>query len=270
MLILALASCAKGPETKTETLAGNIVNGFKSKSSFEKSNGLVALIIQDEEGSGLCSGTLISKQIVLTAAHCLAASQSKILSISVIFAQDISKAKKEQIRYGVTSRVHELFLTTAGGLGSWNDIALIKLNEDAPSDIKFARLPSLVSLPVEAGTMLIQAGYGKTEASKASTKNTSGVLRQVPDIELLRFQNNAQELRVKEDGKGSCNGDSGGPAFTRSSDGTLTQVGINSRGTEALTCIGEGIYTSVQAHLQWIATASDSLMKESDVAPNAE
>lgn len=261
---LLLASCAKDSGTETpggsELIAGNIVGGANATAAFQKENGVVALLINTEDGEGLCTGTLISKKIVLTAAHCLDNSGSAIKSISVIFTQDVSKVAQENIRHGVKSQIHELFLTTAGSQGSWNDIALIKLDKDAPTGVKFAKLPSIVSIPLKTKTPIIQAGFGRQEATRMPASDTSGVLKKVSGIEVINVVQNGQELLLKEDGKGSCNGDSGGPAFTKSASGRLTQVGINSRGTDPYSCIGVGVFTSVAAHLDWIRINSDLLM----------
>ncbi|MEQ1722224.1 MAG: trypsin-like serine protease [Pseudobdellovibrio sp.] len=259
-----LASCAKSTNAQNyaepETLAGNIVGGVASVDSFQKQNGLVGLVITSDDGQGICSGTLISKRIVLTAAHCIDSSSSAIRQIAVVFTQDVSKAKKEQVRYAVKGRAHELFATSAGGTGAWNDIALLKLSADAPADMKFAKLPSVLNVPLAAKTMLVQAGYGLTVDNRNSPVDTSGSLRQVEGIEVLALVQNGKEIQLKENGKGSCNGDSGGPAFTKAADGKLTQVGVNSRGTDRNSCLGVGIFTNVASHLAWIKTNSDLLM----------
>lgn len=262
-----LVACSKNSTEnvppETELFAGNIVGGVNSSDSFQKENGVVGLVIDTTDGQGICTGTLISRKLVLTAAHCLDSSGAQIRSIAVIFTQDVSKTSKEQVRYAVKGRVHNLFLTESmSGKGSWNDIALLKLNEDAPVDFKTARLPSADTL--KSKTMLTQSGFGKAEAERNPASDTSGVLRQVSGIEVLGKSQDGKELLLKENGKGSCNGDSGGPAYVRASDGRLTQVGVNSRGTDPNSCIGVGIFTNVASHLQWIKVNSQALLAASN------
>lgn len=274
-LLILLAGCSKGTDSKnpgdSELIAGNIVGGSIATAAFQKENGVVALVIRSEDGDGICTGTLISKRIVLTAAHCLDGSDSAITSIAVVFTPDVSKATAETVRFGIRGRVHELFASTVGGPGAWNDIALLKLNEDAPAGINFARLPSIVSKPVKVRTQLVEAGFGRTEATRYPASDSSGVLKQVSGIEVLKVVQDGKELELKESGKGSCNGDSGGPAYVRGSGGKLVQVGINSRGTDPNSCIGVGVFTSVAAHLTWIQTNSELLMAEVKTpAPSAE
>lgn len=262
-----LVACAKEDGGKgageSEVLAGNIVGGIKSSDTFQKTNGVVALIIHTPEGDGICTGTLISKRIVLTAAHCL--DEIPATSISVVFTQNVELATKQNTRHGILSRVHELFYNSMiGGKGEWNDVGLLKLDEDAPADMKFTTLPSLMQRPLEAKTPIIQAGFGRTEATRLPTSDTSGTLKQVAGIEVIGLLQNGKEMLLKEDGKGSCNGDSGGPAFTKSPDGSLLQVGINSRGTDWQSCIGAGIFTTVAAHIKWIRIQSAKLMAAQD------
>ena len=261
--VALLASCTQNSGSvspEAEVIAGNIVGGKASTASFQKQNGIVALVIMSEDGEGICTGTLIARQLVLTAAHCLDSSRSAIKSIAVVFAPDVSNVTQEQVRFGVKGSVHKLFLTSAmSGVGSWNDIALLKLDSEAPADFQVARLPAADNLTAPK-TSLTQAGFGRAEALREAATDSSGVLRQVAGIQVLSKSADGNELMLNEAKKGSCNGDSGGPAFVKERDGKLTLVGTDSRGTRPESCIGVGIYTNVASHLDWIKEQSTLLL----------
>lgn len=262
LTLALLASCAPKSDTPApgeEKLAGNIVGGTASSHDFQKENGVVALVIRTDDGDDICSGTLISKRIVLTAAHCLETGSS-IKGIAVVFSREVEKVEPHNTRYVIQSQAHKGFGLPESPQDSMNDIALLKLNQDAPAHVQPARLPSVVTKVVTPGTLLIQAGFGKTIDQRNEASDTSGTLKHAENIEVLSLSRDKKELHLKEENQGSCTGDSGGPAFVKTSTGKLIQVGLNSRGTDRNSCIGVGIYTNVTAHLEWIRKNSLALM----------
>lgn len=272
--VALMASCTESSSSGapgSDVLAGNIVGGTVTTDAFQKQNGVVALVINSNDGQGICTGTLIAPRLVLTAAHCLDSSRSQIQSIAVVFSNNIDKVTQDQVRFGVKGAVHPDFLKSAmaGGDASWNDTALLKLDADAPVDFKPARLPKADNLTAPK-TMLMQMGYGRAEASRAATTDTSGILRQVSGIAVIKKSADGKELLLNEAKKGSCNGDSGGPAFVKERDGKLTLVGTDSRGTDEASCIGVGVYTNVASHLDWIAKTSAALLADKTPATQPE
>lgn len=267
LLGLALfASCAPNNQNASNALAGNIVGGKSVSAADQKKSGVVGIVITTADGMGVCTGSLIAKNIVLTAAHCLDESESPIKNIFVVFAESIDKAKPEQIRVAATGVANENFAPSAPDSGkAWNDVALLKLAEDAPADFALAQLPD-ANLKLTVGMQLIQSGYGRAEALRASTKDTSGVLRTVSGIGILSLTPDALEMNLNEAKKGSCNGDSGGPALLKTSKGPVI-VGIDSRGNSQTSCIGVGIYTSVVGQLAWIKTNMQKLQAQPAAAP---
>lgn len=269
--ISLLTSCGqKNASSDSELIANNIVGGKNMKEKLQQETGVVGLVIVTEEGTGICSGSLISKRIILTAAHCIEEAMSgPIKKVFAVFTNDLSKATPDRIRGVITGVPHEAFMSSIiNSAPTWSDIALLKLSEDAPADFKLTRLPAAnLESKLKKGLKLKQAGFGRTEARRDVESDTSGVLRHVDGIELISLSEDGKELLLKEDGKGSCNGDSGGPAYAKGIDGKLVQVGINSRGTSQTTCIEVGVYTNVLAHLDWIKTKSEQLMALPDIAP---
>jgi len=167
--------------------------------------------------------------------------------------------------------MHEDYHTTDPNLQ--NDIALIKMDEIIPL---FNGDPSIsnaspVCLPwstkdkvariLKHGTKLTVTGWGKTERSL-----DSDILQQVDvpfqDEEVcvnefkqfgLNLDPATQICAGGEEGKDSCNGDSGGPLAIRAkADTGYIQVGIVSFGHSQCGNGMPAVYTRVEAYLEWI------------------
>lgn len=277
----------------TETTS-NILGGVLGDAKFQSSAGVVGLLILSTDASGkehqsICTGTLIDKKVVLTAAHCIA--DPGLTNIIVIFDQDFNKITDSRLRFALTGRVHEKFLDgvnnadPSSSTTNWNDLALLGLNEDAPSDVAVTKLAPAATA-IKKGQSLTLAGYGITTAvirKIAKSKNGKplldlkgepviqelpgegdGVLRKVDGILVSQVMNDNRELMLDQKKlKGACHGDSGGPAYMKSADGSLLQVGVTSRGLEALgNCNVASVYTSTVAYADWIKSTTDSLLLE--------
>ncbi len=286
------SAVATGPEVSSED-SSHIVGGVSANSTFQKQNGIVALAITSRGlfagGLSICTGTLIDKRIVLTAAHCLQASPgSKITKIDVYFIPNIQKslssgslknsiaADKIAPNADYLKDVTDETIDTA----TWNDIALIRLKSNAPSYFKLAQLPKASdTLRLVETNKLILSGFGiatpivnKTEINPKTGEvkvvpvqeksETSGVLRKIENIAVLPELNDKEILLDQSNSIGACHGDSGGPAFLKQEDGSLLQVGVTSRGTNFIgNCNEKAIYNSVTAHLDWIEKTKTALLK---------
>ena len=246
--------------------AQNIVGGTETSLSIQKQIGVVGILISTEDDTGTCTGTLIDRQIVLTAAHCIAEFGAPIQRIVVVFSSNIEKATEKDLRLARTGEGHHEFFSAAlsGKKGSWNDIALLKLSEAAPADFKTAKLADAEVMKfMKTNAMAVQAGFGRAEADNSAADSSIGTLRMVSNIPLIKVEDDGKEFLFKEDEKGSCKGDSGGPAYFKV-NGKLVQIGVNSRGVNPQNCLEVGVYTNIIPHLDWIKKTSEKLMALSD------
>jgi secreted trypsin-like serine protease len=299
--VLCLFSCAKEnkPTDGQELLAGNILGGRLSSADYQKNNGVVGIIVVSEaeesdtpvthpqslsfdenklpaqEGQkprqiSICSGTLLSKRVVLTATHCFLA--RGIVGVGVVFSQDMGAddvaviaARDVVVRenYGPKSD------TPFADGEAWNDIALLKLSRDAPADFRFANLPA-ANTTLSRTTTLSTAGYGVTNpivnelvrdpvtgdlVISPLPSTGSGQLRNVDGVRVLQVTTDKKEILISLDSgrKGVCHGDSGGPAFLTLANGTSVVVGVTSRSTNELgNCNENAVYSGVLGHLDWI------------------
>ena len=256
---------------ETQDTSG-IIGGSLATSQFQKENGIVQLKIISKQGQATCTGTLIARNVVMTAAHCVA--DPDLTNVAVVFALTDKGLSEENVIFASEALVHSDYIElkdpeTMKDTDIWNDIALIKLSKDAPADFKLAQLPTKdTKVALLKGHQLTLSGYGITnavvrrEVKLANGKTRvlempskgAGTLRKVDQIVVTNVTSDQKEIFLDQTKlRGACHGDSGGPAFIKLKNGSLLQVGVTSRGTEKLGNCNQGaIYTGVIGQVQWI------------------
>ncbi|XP_023165803.2 proclotting enzyme isoform X2 [Drosophila hydei] len=211
----------------------------------------------------LCAGSLISSQFVVTSAHCI----NSMLTLVRLGARDLSNTNEPGV---VDYRIRRTVLHPQFDLSAIaNDIALIELNGEAPSnaDIRPICLPDSSRFLLEdqfVGMNPFVAGYGATKHQGAA----SYVLRdaQVPIISrrtceqsyksVFQFVQFSDKLICAGSSTvDACQGDSGGPLMLPQLDGSIYRyylLGIVSFGYECAKPGFPGVYTRTSSYMNWI------------------
>lgn len=258
-----------------ELSRSNIVNGEPVTTTDVVSKSTVALYLANPTQSGpaqnFCTGTLITKTIVLTAAHCVKDVAEEFLNISLN-----ALTKRMRVGFGLKTVknennplvtfvkvkqliVHPDYVTNMVENAQnvpMPDLAILLLESEAPSDFVPAEMgfdPQLI----QQGLALTLAGYGYTSGTELTLP---GQLMKVDVTVSEPHLTSAQFAYSVVDGKSACMGDSGGPAYITTKEGNLILVGVTSWGDS--TCSKVGVYTSIPAFEKFISSSIASLSLE--------
>lgn len=249
-----LASCGSDGDTDntgkcsalelTDTVAtAKIVNG--TPCSGLSISPVVAVLKNLPDGkTGLCSGTMLSPNKVLTAAHCLEGATS----IDILF----SIAGDKFVNVTASSwNIHPEFTGFSGG-DIRNDLGIVH----SPVSLPVPNLPILTSRAPKAGDTASIFGYGATSGGAA----IDGKLR-AGAMTLSSVDSNSIFASYDASLSNVCSGDSGGPLLLQVGN-QQSIIGTTSYGTRADCSVGE---TSVFMNLQ--SPSAQSFIRS--VAPDA-
>ena len=175
------------------TIANAIVGHPSAVTSVGPDN-ICRILISDSHGVGICSGTLIHSNQILTAAHCIddITDESKIKVSCGYRGFDQKKLKSQKTKSGNTIFISGInFLQEAIGINSyahlnWEidslnfDIALITLDHDMKIEPMAVVDPKTISKPIQCSA----AGYG-------INKNINMGFLQVGTLDTQNLQKNS-------------------------------------------------------------------------------
>jgi V8-like Glu-specific endopeptidase len=253
-LVLALLTASCAPAEPTVNLReAPIVGGTLAPDGYLPAVGALVAYSYGQV-MPFCTGTLVSDQLVVSAAHCVKAIGSEIPSgvpIGFFYGQSVyASGASSKILPFASWQAHPSYKggNPPAALTNWYDIGVLKLAKPTTiTPIKLIRPKELGLL--KYGTELLIAGYGLTSAKNQGSSGTkyyaTTTLAAVGQSELLLG------------GKGqpqTCSGDSGGPTLVDASGSEDWRlVGVTSRGDQS--CLLESVDTRVDSFLSWIHSA---------------
>ncbi|MEK2644545.1 S1 family peptidase [Bdellovibrio sp. BCCA] len=246
-----LAGCSSSKDAKAPAQCvpasqmDGIIGGVKVTAADALAKKVVLLLIKSGKDSSICTGTPVSRDVILTAAHCVK-NADKVMAI---FHTDITCEsgfnKEKQSVIASDFLYHKDY---SGRSNAENDVALVKLPTSIPSDYHVSKIYDGKSA-LSSDTVTL-AGYGIT----AESGEGSMFLRTTQKSFKKDLYTTSTNVVMSQPDNGICSGDSGGPVFVEVR-GELQILGVNSivnGRTEATVCHGRGVSMYAPYYQDWV------------------
>jgi trypsin len=212
-----------------------------------------------------CGGTLIARDVVLTAAHCQGGTGTFIGGNIVVGRHNLNNDDEGTVYSNRNEIPHPSF--NSDGIITNFDIMLVFLEGNMLVNNTWVKLNSNVSVPVVNQSVTVM-GWGKTDINDVFNAGSDVLMNVevniVPNDECQQSEAYGQSysnlvtenvLCARDVGQDSCQGDSGGPLIVRGNDvSTDVQIGIVSYGIGCAMEQFPGIYARISKAYNWIET----------------
>ncbi|TQW00855.1 chymotrypsin-like proteinase 5A precursor [Cordyceps javanica] len=249
---LAFSICAAALSIGLASARANIIGGQVA------GVGAAPFIVSiRKDGSHNCGGSLIAKDVVLTAGHCLMDVAPRSLTV-VAGSNSVKEGGVERnVSKGITNDDFD-------SLKRIHDIALLKLAEPVQFTKAIQPIKLFQKQEIKAGTNVTVYGWGYTSYPPGPRPTELHVVSRSTistaacnDAWMAYDKVNITEGQVctQAGSLGTCMGDSGGPLVLTGADNQTYQVGLVSYGVPCAKNYPD-VFTKVPSYLKWIADNS--------------
>lgn len=231
-----------------------IVNGINASPVEKIKYNFFCTIAPQSSNTPFCGGVYLTKNVVLTAAHCVRDIRNGPGSIKVQFN------KRSVSDNGLSFKVTKIYVHPSynSKTAAFDFAILILDGNPSRSGIKNNTKPGKAEF-LKKGTKYTILGYGSTREGGA----LSGAL-QIATVEYIDVSDsnyNPAEIKPTMFLAGgikngtpidTCQGDSGGPLFYETRDGNIYVQGLTSWGNGCARSKYPGVYSNVSTAVNWI------------------
>ncbi len=289
--LLSLAACADSHESTNSsgTTQGIIGGTIPTEGSIAKNSTVAIGIFNKSKGrfSSFCTGVVVAKDLVLTAAHCMEdeklVAKNGVRSVLLYFGNAYENYDKNLERTSTKWEVNdkyepiyeEEFGLAASAIG---DLALLKVNGNIPA----TALPVKIGVHhlLKKGDQITAAGWGLVYEKEEEVEFRVGATEEEvnPQVSLpegeeiegstdrlyqthISFIDYWKTHLVFQQSKktGVCRGDSGGPAYFKTKEHGYVVIDTVRGGHGFSDCSGLVEYTNLTSNIEFIKKATAKL-----------